>query len=126
MQSRPGSGRACCVLGGLQPPTSGPAVSGPWALAAPVPGWLDATPFASWVLPGVALLALVAVPQAAAVVLVARDRPDADRWAMWVGIALTGWIVVQVAILGRFFFLQPVIFTFGAVEAGLAILRRRP
>ncbi len=87
--------------------------------------WLAATPFASWVLPGVALLALVAVPQAAALVLVARDRPDADRWAMWAGVVLMGWIVVQVAILGRFFFLQPVIFTFGAVEAGLAALRRR-
>lgn len=91
-----------------------------------MPGdWLDGTPFASWVLPGVALLVLVAVPQAVALVALVRDRPGADRWVLAAGVMLMAWIAVQLAVLQRYFFLQPVIFAFGAVEVTLAWLRSR-
>jgi hypothetical protein len=83
--------------------------------------WLTPTPFDSWLVPGLALMLTVAVPQliAAGLVLVRSRRAAAG--GLVVGIGLMLWIVVQLAVLRRYFFLQPVIFGMGAVEAALAL-----
>src|SRR6185437_13189002 len=77
-------------------------------------GWLAGTPLTSWVLPGVALLIGVAVPQ-----LAAAARPGLAV-AYLGGLLLVAWIAVQLLILRRYFFLQPVIAGIGAVEVLLA------
>ena len=88
--------------------------------------WLAGTGFDSWVLPGIALLVGVAVPQAAAAVLVARRRPVAVVVAVLAGTALVLWIVVQLALLQRFFFLQPVMAATGVLELALSVAATSP
>ncbi|MFN0280770.1 MAG: hypothetical protein ACKVZ6_02225 [Kineosporiaceae bacterium] len=82
--------------------------------------WLDTMPFGSWVFGGLALLATVAVPQLAAAWLVASGR----RWGAVAGIlagaTLLAWIGVQLVVLQRYFFLQPVVAGCGLAEIALA------
>ena len=87
--------------------------------------WLEHTPFDSWLLPGLALLVTVALPQFAAARVVLRRDPRAPLVGMAVGAALVLWILVQLAVLQRYFFLQPVIAGFGVVEVVLALAWRR-
>ena len=79
--------------------------------------WLEGTPFTSWVLPGVFLLAVVAVPMGAAAVLELRRSPWASAASVVAGGAQVGWIAVQLAVMQRYFVLQPVM-----IGAGLAVL----
>jgi hypothetical protein len=87
--------------------------------------WLHQAPFTSWVLPGVALLIGVAVPQFTALGLIVSGR----RWALaggyLAGLGLVFWIAVQMLVLQRYFFLQPVIAGAGGVEMLLAWLWQR-
>jgi hypothetical protein len=87
--------------------------------------WLDASPFTSWRWPGVFLLLVIAVPMAVAAVLeIARSR-----WAyaasLAAGLAQISWIVVQLAVLRRYFFLQPVLLGAGLMVVLLAIWSHR-
>ncbi|MBM6400670.1 hypothetical protein [Phycicoccus sonneratiae] len=82
--------------------------------------WLEHLPVDSWVLPGVALFLTVAVPQALAAVEVWRAGERAPLVGLAAGAALVLWIVVQLLLLRRYFFLQPVIAGLGLVEMGLA------
>ena len=83
-------------------------------------GWLGGTPLTGWVLPGVALLVGVAVPQlAAAALIVSGTRPGVAAGYL-AGLLLVAWIAVQLLILRRYFFLQPVIAGIGAAEVLLA------
>jgi hypothetical protein len=68
----------------------------------------------------VALLLTVAVPQLAAAALVWRRDPRSGAVGVVVGAALVLWIVVQLALLQRYFFLQPVIAGVGLAEVALA------
>jgi len=88
--------------------------------------WLERTPFGSWTWPGVALLVTVALPQLLAASLVVTGRRRAAVGGVVAGVALVLWIVVQLLVLRRYFFLQPVIAGFGVVEVGLGLgwLRR--
>ena len=78
--------------------------------------YLAATPFSSWELPGLALLIGVALPQLAAAILIAAGH----RWALpasyLAGAVLVAWILVQLLVMQRYFFLQPVIAALGIVE----------
>ena len=82
--------------------------------------WLSHTPFTSWALPGLALLIGVAIPQLAALALITAS----NRWALAVsymaGMALVAWILVQLLVLQRYFFLQPALAGIGALEVLLA------
>ena len=82
-------------------------------------GYLTVTPFSSWELPGLALLIGVAMPQLAAAILIVAGH----RWALPVsylaGAALVAWIVVQLLVMQRYFFLQPVIAALGIAELAL-------
>lgn len=82
--------------------------------------YLTVTPFSSWVLPGLALLAGVAVPQLVTGILIAAGHRRALVAAYLAGAVLIAWIVVQLVILQRYFFLQPVIAALGIAELALA------
>jgi len=81
--------------------------------------WLSRLPVDTWTWPGVALLTTVAVPQLAAARLVWRHDTWAGVAGVVVGAGLVLWIVVQLAVLQRYFFLQPVIVGIGLLEAAL-------
>ncbi|MGV9792686.1 hypothetical protein [Gordonia sp. NPDC003422] len=85
--------------------------------------WLERTPFDSWVGPGWMLIALIAVPHLAAAI--AALVPSSPRLGVLGGVlagaTLLLWIVVQIATLQVFFFLQPVIAVVGVLEIGLAL-----
>jgi hypothetical protein len=82
--------------------------------------WLDRMPFGSWVFAGVALLTTVALPQLAAAWLAASGQ----RWGALAGVlagaSLVAWIGVQLLVLQRYFFLQPVVAGLGLAEIALA------
>jgi hypothetical protein len=79
--------------------------------------WLAGTPFASWVVPGAFLLLVVAAPMAVAAGLELRRSTRAYRASLAAGALLIGWILVQLVILRRYFFLQPVL-----AAAGVAVV----
>jgi hypothetical protein len=87
-------------------------------------GWLSGTPFRSWFWPGAALVGTVAVPQLVAALVVALGRRWARTAGLLAGFGLVAWIVVQLLLLRRFFFLQPVIAGLGLAE--IACCSRRP
>lgn len=82
--------------------------------------WLERLPVETWTLPGVALVVTVAVPQFAAAWFVWRRDARAGVVALAAGAALVLWIAVQVLLLQRYFFLQPVIAGVGVLEMVLA------
>jgi hypothetical protein len=82
--------------------------------------WLVGTPFDSWVLPGIFLLLVVAAPMTVAAVAELRRRPWAYTASVVAGVAQIGWIIAQWVIMQRYFVLQPVMFTAGAVVVLLA------
>lgn len=82
--------------------------------------WLAPTPFDSWVIPGIALLTIVAAPMTVGLIAQWRQWPTADRWSLLAGLLLVGWIVVQVLIIQRFHPLQPTMFVIGAAITALA------
>ena len=84
--------------------------------------WLDRLPVDTWTWPGVALLTTVALPQLLGAWLVWRRDPRAGAVGALVGAALVLWILVQLALLQRYFFLQPLIAAIGLAELGLALL----
>jgi hypothetical protein len=82
--------------------------------------WLDGSPFQTWVVPGLALLGIVAIPSLWALIEEALGAPTADRTAMIAGGLLVAWIVVQVLLLQRFHPLQPTMLAVGLLTAWLA------
>lgn len=87
--------------------------------------WLDGTPFRSWVLPGLFLLAFVALPMASAATAEVFGGRAAYRLSVVAGATLIGWIGAQVVILQRYFFLQPILLAAGGVVLVLAWLVHR-
>jgi len=90
--------------------------------------WLAGTPFNSWVLPGVLLLIVVALPMGVAAVLELRRSPWAAVASVVAGAAQIGWIAAQLAIIQMYFFLQPVMLVGGLAVLLLALwaVRHRP
>ncbi len=85
--------------------------------------WLQRTPFDSWVGPGWILIGLIGVPHllAAAPALLMPGRPRLGILAGYLaGGSLLIWIVMQLALLQEYYFLQPVIAVIGLIEIGLA------
>ncbi len=82
--------------------------------------WLADTPITGWVLPGVALLIGVAVPQLAGAALIGAGGRRGLAAGYLVGLLLVAWIAVELLILRRYFFLQPVIAGIGMAEILLA------
>ncbi|WP_344804354.1 hypothetical protein [Microlunatus ginsengisoli] len=105
------------------------AVIGGWQLIATgfgiPPEWLARTPFSGWVWPGVLLWLTVGVPQfvgvGAALVRTPWWPQIGWRVGLLTGAGLLAWILVQLAVLQHYFFLQPVIAGVGLVEIALAV-----
>ncbi|HEY3506408.1 MAG TPA: hypothetical protein VGN37_26915 [Actinocatenispora sp.] len=81
---------------------------------------LARTPFTSWVVPGIALFAVVAVPMLAA----ASAYAWAPRmfWGLSVtaGLALLAWMAAEIALVREFSSLQPMMIVVGGVVLALA------
>ena len=77
-------------------------------------------PFGSWVPAGVALLLLNGIVPAVAVELDRRRHRLARTAHLATGVVLMAWIVLQVAVIGLVFVLQPVMFAVGAAITALA------
>jgi hypothetical protein len=87
--------------------------------------WLDGTPFNSWVWPGIFLLIVVALPMALAAVAEIGHNTLAYPTSLVAGAAQMAWIIVQWAVMQRYFFLQPVMLVAGSVVIALAWLTHR-
>jgi hypothetical protein len=102
---------AAAVLGGVN------LLDGGFGMPA---SWLANTPFTGWALPGVALVIGVAVPQLVTAALVTAGGTRALASGYLAGLLLIAWIAIQLLILQRYFFLQPVIACIGIAEILLA------
>ena len=87
--------------------------------------WLAGTPFASWLVPGVALLLIVAVPMLGAALLEVRRHRLAPTASVLAGVLQVGWIAVQLLVMQRYFVLQPVVLIVAAGLLLVAGVRRR-
>ena len=87
--------------------------------------WLVGTPFVSWLVPGVALLLIVAAPMLAAGLLEVRGHHLAPPASVLAGVLTVGWIAVQLFVMQRYFVLQPVVLVLAAGILLVAGLRRR-
>jgi len=74
-------------------------------------------PLHSPILGGIALLSIVAVPMTAASIATWRGTAHADQLAIVAGLALLGWIAVELAFIRSFSWLQPVCAAYGFAVA---------
>ncbi|MFZ0323533.1 MAG: hypothetical protein WAN48_05295 [Actinomycetes bacterium] len=91
-------------------------VTDSWHLSADM---LDATPFRTWAWPGVFLFTIVALPMLAAALLEIRRSSWAFVVSLLAGLALMGWIVVQLVLIGYQMPLQVMMFVAGLAVAVL-------
>ena len=87
--------------------------------------WLGGTPFRSWVLPGVLLVLVVAVPMTVAAVLEARRSPWAPVASIIAGGAQIAWIGAELLVMQRYDVLQVIMLGVGLVVLLLAVYLRR-
>ena len=80
---------------------------------------LDGTPFSDYLVPGLFLLVILGVGHLAGGIATLMRWRYAGEGALILGLVLMMWIVVQVILIGLTFFLQPLYFLFGLVEAVL-------
>jgi len=83
---------------------------------------LRGSPFSTFLIPGLALALVVGGSQLSAGWAELRRRPWAGGASLLAGIVLAGWIVGEVALLGWVapHVLQPLCFSYGALEVALA------
>ena len=81
--------------------------------------FLEHSPFASFLVPGIVLFVVNGVGQLACAILVMRKRQFAARFSIAFGIILCGWIVGQWLWLSGTSWLQPTIFAIGVAEVAL-------
>jgi hypothetical protein len=82
--------------------------------------WLAGTPFATYRVPSLILLAVGGLHGAASVA-VWRGRRQAGLVSLVAGLVLLGWIVVQVAMIGYVSWLQPAVAGAASINIGLAL-----
>lgn len=82
---------------------------------------LEGTPFSNFFIPGLILFVVIGVGAVGAFAAVLASWRYAPFAALAVGLALAGWIAVQVALLGYLSILQPIYFAVGLVLAGLSL-----
>jgi hypothetical protein len=87
--------------------------------------WLEGTPFTSWLVPGILLLLVVAVPMVGAAVLEVRRSPWATAASITAGAAQIGWIAAQLAIMQRYNVMQPIVLAWGLAVVLLAVAAGR-
>ncbi|GAY07321.1 hypothetical protein TOK_2546 [Pseudonocardia sp. N23] len=87
--------------------------------------WLSGTPFTNWVVPGILLLSVVALPMLVAAGLEVVRSPWAPIFSIAAGGALVAWIGVQLLVMQRYNVLQPVMLGAGLAVMLLAVVVRR-
>lgn len=106
------------TLMGLAAVVSGPALIATNGLGMPAE-WMESSPFGSYTVPGLVLLAVGIVNLAGAVLVLRRHRWDAPTSAV-AGLLWVGWFVVQVAVVGYVSWQQPFYFVIGLLILGLS------
>jgi hypothetical protein len=104
---------------------AGGALFGGWALITGADlgmdaNLLDGTPFSSFVIPGYILAFVVGGTNLIAAVLLLMRLPISVPVAMIAGAILTGWIAIQVAMIGYATILQPIFFAVGIIIMTIA------
>jgi len=74
-------------------------------------------PFASSAFGGIALAVVVGVPMTVAAIDAWRSNPQMDTMAIGAGMLLVGWIVVEMAVIRSFSWLQPALLSVGVAIA---------
>lgn len=81
---------------------------------------LARTPFPSWVVPGIALFVVVAVPMLAAASAYVWAPRLFQGLSVTAGLALLAWMAVEIALVREFSSLQPMMIVVGGVLLALA------
>ena len=79
-------------------------------------GYLEGTPFRSFVVPGLILGGIGGGTQLMAAITLVRRRPSALLWTAIAGFGMLSWIFTELAMLQHYSWLQTVYFAFGVVE----------
>lgn len=87
---------------------------------------LEPLPLHSWVIPGLALIAVVTVPMIAAAIEVYWGMRHAAILSLAAGLLLVGWIAVQLLVIGPQMWLQPAMAIGGLAITTLAWLWHSP
>jgi hypothetical protein len=87
--------------------------------------WIRRTPFGTYLLPGIVLLAMNGFGQGAAALLIALRQPLAPWLTGFFGVGLIIWIAIQMLLM-PFSVLQPILLAAGTVQGFVALfwLRR--
>lgn len=83
--------------------------------------FLDNSPFASFLVPGLILLVVVGGTQAVAAVLLLGRRRSSLLWAAVAGFAMMIWIFTETVMIQGFGWLQLLYFATGALEVALVL-----
>ena len=89
--------------------------------------WLDGSPFANFLIPGLFLLSVNGIGTLVGAVLSFRAYRYAGELAALLGVIMMGWITIQVLVISGgagISWLQPFYFVVGLVEFGLGLLLR--
>ena len=87
--------------------------------------WLEGSPFSSYFIPSLVLLLAIAIPFLVSGILVFKRHAWSARAAMFCATMLTGWIGVQLSMIGYVSWLQPAMLAAAAIIFFLALLLRR-
>jgi hypothetical protein len=90
------------------------------------PGWIEATPFGSYLVPGIYLFAVNGVGMLVLAALIAIRHWTAPWLTAILGVGLVVWILVQLAIMPETMILQPIFLATGLLMGFVALfwLRR--
>lgn len=85
------------------------------------PGWIEATPFGSYLVPGLYLLAVNGVGMLILAGLIVLRHWSAPWLTAILGVGLVAWILVQLAIMPETMFLQPIFLATGLLMGFVAL-----
>ena len=101
-------------------------IGGGLLVVRPSGGWLGmstellhASPFATFLMPGLVLALVVGGLQCAAGLALLQQRADALRIGLTAALVLAGWMAIQAVLIGVVYWLQPVVFLVAILEAGM-------
>lgn len=84
--------------------------------------WLEGTPFNTYLIPGIVLLAFNGLGNIIAAILSLRKNKYMNKVAIFFGFGMMIWIASQVLWIGYKSFLQPLYFSTGLVQAILGLI----
>ena len=87
-------------------------------------GWLEGTPFSSFLIPGLVLLVMNGLGNLLGAGLTLRRWRQAGNYGLLFGLIMMSWIMAQVAWIGYQGFLQPLYFGTGMVQFAFGYLHQ--